>query len=117
MSGDNGATQAGQGIPAKQLTAEEKAKAKADKFAKSPEMFVDMDDLICGAVKNEVGQVGTIIGQATRGQYLMAQADLNYRLHNVLDYIEAEKQKAQRIVTPQQAQPKHGILNFVRGRN
>jgi hypothetical protein len=93
------------------------ALAKAEKFKNHPEQFVDVDELICAAKKNSNGQVEILIGHGSRQQYMSAKAEIDYRLHAMLDYIEAqlaqERIKNQRILSGIK-DPKGGIMNFAK---
>ena len=98
MSGDNGGL--------------DKVLAKADKFSKDPDRFIDLDEVICCAKKMEDGTVGIAIGQASRSQFIIAKSEIDYRLHATLDFIEAKMaQERSKIIKPQG----NSIMNFVRG--
>lgn len=120
--GDNGKLEGIEKNPdgGTQKTQEQLDKERSERFAKEPYSFIEINELICGAIRNPKSSIGISImigDRCRRSELNNAQIELNHRMElarRSLD-IEAEmkQQAAKNLIVPQ----KGGILNFARRKN
>ena len=82
---------------------EDQKKAKEKKFFDNPDQFIDKDDIVVAILKVDSKLMG-LVNQVSRHELMIAQSELNFRIHNALQAIEFGKQmkadKDKRIITP-----------------
>jgi hypothetical protein len=90
---------------------------KAAKFAKDPDMFVDITELVMAARLNSQGQIEIMIGQGSIDTFLHVRARLDDKVDDIVNYLKAvamqEKQRVDKIAQGIK-HPGHGIMDFAR---
>ena len=63
-------------------TQEELDKERAERFAKDPYSFIEISELICGAIRNSNSSIGIsiMVGTAKRSELNNAQVELTHRI-------------------------------------
>jgi len=89
------------------------AMTKAEKFAKEPDMFVDMRELVMAGRFNDKGQIEIMLGEFNIDQYLHVRARMDDKVQDVVNFLKmkiAQEQAAQHKIIP----ARHGITDFMR---
>ncbi len=95
-------------------TEEQLSQERKDRFAKDPESFVELSELICAVMRNSKSQLGIslFLGNAKRSELNNAQAELNNTINHARQNMDMETAMInQSKIVP----AKHGMLDGVRG--
>lgn len=115
MSGDNGKTE-GQDKPVEK-TQEQLDKERAERFAKEPYSFIEISELLCGAIRNPKSSIGIsiLIGNCKRSELNNAQVEFNHRMELARRSMDIESEMKQQ-AAKNLLIPKHGMFDFARGK-
>lgn len=104
---------------AQQAQSSEAVLTKAEQFAKEPDKFINIEDLVVGVLKTEKG-MATFIGSHTRVDYEVALARLQHKLFQTFNFMDmefAKKSQEKKIVTgPDLGGGIQGMKRFLNGR-
>jgi hypothetical protein len=107
MSGDNGKIE-----PEK--TQEVLDKERTERFTKEPFSFIEVSELICGAIRNPKSQIGIsiLVGNCKRSELNNAQIELTHRMELARRAMDIEADMTHPKIIP----AKGSMLNFARRR-
>jgi len=93
-------------------TQEQLDKERSERFAKEPFSFVEINELICAAIRNPKSQLGisVLVGNCKRSELNNAQVELAHRLELARRAMDIEMEMKHPKIIP----AKGGILNFAR---
>ena len=98
----------------KKAEEEKDLKDREKRFYDDPFSFIELKELLVGAVLTDEGKVATLINPAKRVHLEIAQSRINFRINERIMRMEVEEaRKNNKIITPG-APPKGGMMNFAR---
>ena len=103
-------------------TEEQLDKERTERFTKDPYSFIEINELICGVIRNPKSQLGIsiLLNTCKRSELNNAQVELVHRMELARRSMDIEAQMrqeaAKKLVVPGMPPKKHGVLDFVRGR-
>jgi len=91
-------------------TEEQLIRERAERFAKDPNSFIEISELICGVARTDKTSMGIsiFVNNVRRSELNNAQVELNCRIDTIRKGMDMAQQKTKIIPA------KGGILNFVR---
>lgn len=89
-------------------------KERAERFAKEPHSFIEVNELICAAIRNPKSQLGIsiLVGNCKRSELNQAQVELNHRMEIARRQMDIEAEVNHSKILP----AKGSFLNFARRR-
>ncbi|MDD5355072.1 MAG: hypothetical protein PHY56_00820 [Candidatus Omnitrophica bacterium] len=112
--GDNGKIEGQEKNPDGKLqkTQEQLDKERSDRFAKDPYSFIEINELICGAIRNPKSQLGIsiLVGNCKRSELNNAQIELTHRMELARRSMDIEVEMRNPKIIP----AKGGMINEAR---
>jgi hypothetical protein len=90
------------------------AKERAERFAKDPNSFVEIKELICAVMKNDNSGLGVsiLVNECKRSTLDVCQVELVHRFDLLRRQMDVMAQMKK--VVPGNGNGKHGMIDFVR---
>lgn len=96
--------------PVPEMTKEEVAAARLEKYQKDPSLFLDTDDVVMAIIRGNTGVLGTFHGAAKRFEQECGLSRLTYKTNMIWQMMDmtAEMKKPSGIITSNGRVPRPG---------